>query len=150
MSEIDGLQGKSILVVEDEYFLAADTARSLEDAGAHVLGPCADKDEALRILAEDPPSAALLDINLGDGADFAVAEALATRGIPFVFMTGYDLELIPPQFATIPRLQKPTRLRQIVDAFEKIFLSAAGPHSRSPAMPPFLRQRQKPSGARNS
>ncbi|MBW9091645.1 hypothetical protein JNB91_28035 [Rhizobium wenxiniae] len=115
------MQWKSILVLEDEYFLAADTARSLEVARAHVLGVCADKDEALRVLAEDPPSAALLDNNLGGGADFAVAEPLAMRGIPFVFMTGYDLELIPSQFAAVPRLQKPTRVRQIVDAFEKMF-----------------------------
>ncbi|SFB59079.1 Response regulator receiver domain-containing protein [Rhizobium sp. NFR07] len=120
MSEVAKLDGKKILIVEDEFFLAVDTAQSLEDAGAHVLGPCGNKDEALRILAEHSPSAALLDINLGDGSDFTVAEALAVRGIPFVFMTGYDLELIPPQFAGVARLQKPMRLRQIVDALETI------------------------------
>ena len=33
------LEGRRILLVEDEYFQALDTKRCLEDAGAEVIGP---------------------------------------------------------------------------------------------------------------
>lgn len=111
------LSGKKILVVEDEYFLAPDIARVLAAAGAKIRGPCPDVDAALDVLAEETPSAVLLDINLGDGADFRVASALAKRKIPFVFATGYDPEAIPEEFVSIKCLQKPLRLNEIIQAF---------------------------------
>lgn len=77
MTEPAGLSGKKILVVEDEYCLAIDIARTLTAAGAKVLGPIPDAEAALNALAEEIPTAVLLDINLGDGADFRVAAALA-------------------------------------------------------------------------
>ena len=114
------LTGKTVLIVEDEYYVAADTARALQEAGANVLGPCADKDEAFDLIANELPSAAVIDINLGDGADFSVAELLAGRLVPIVFMTGYDSDVIPTKFAHVPRLQKPVDLREIVNAVAKI------------------------------
>lgn len=122
MTELPTLRGKTILVVEDDYFLASDMARSREETGAKVLGPCPDVDTAFDILALELPSAALLDINLGKGPDFAVAEALLQRGIPFMFVTGYDLELVPREYAGVPRLQKPARPRDIVRTFRQLLL----------------------------
>ena len=45
--------------------------------------------------------------NLGDGAVYPIAEALAARGVPFVFVTGYDAENIDTRYANVPVLQKP-------------------------------------------
>ena len=42
------------------------------------------------------------------------------QGIPFVFTTGYDLEVIPAEFDGVERLQKPIQLRQIVAAIAKL------------------------------
>src|SRR5262249_22308109 len=110
------LSGRLILVVEDDYFLASDTARALRAAGAQVIGPCPTEAAAESMIAAERPSAAIMDINLGDGPSFRLASALKEQGIPFVFMTGYDGDMIPPDFSDVQRLEKPVDLRCMVDA----------------------------------
>jgi DNA-binding response OmpR family regulator len=94
---------------------------ALRGAGADVLGPCPTEEDALRLLDEETPSAVVLDLNLGGGGPrFDIAHKLAMRGTPFVFLTGYDPDLIPKDFADVVRLQKPIALRDIVDAVSKL------------------------------
>ncbi len=114
------LTGRRILVVEDDYYLATDTSRALRGAGAEVVGPCATEDDAWAELNDRRPDAVVVDINLGQGPSFKLAETLTDRGIPFVFTTGYDAEVIPAKFEGIERLQKPIQLRQIVGAIAKL------------------------------
>ena len=108
------LDGHRILVVENEFYLANDTARALNRVGATVLGPYSDEATALRSLDRNRPTGAVMNINLGRQAAFGLARALTERGIPFVFVTGYEAEAIPPEFADVPRLEKPVELRRIV------------------------------------
>lgn len=103
----DLLGDLSILVIEDDFYLADDAQQALEAAGATVLGPVSNADDALELLARTRPDCALVDVNLGGGASFVSAEALQRQGVPFVFLTGYDESVIPAQFAAVPRLQKP-------------------------------------------
>ncbi len=65
--------------------------------------------------------AAVLDINVGGGSVYPIADVLARRGIPFVFITGYDAESVDGRFRKIPVLQKPIE-REIL---KKIFVLAA-------------------------
>jgi hypothetical protein len=51
--------------------------------------------------------AAILDVNLGGDPIFPVAEALAARGAPFVFATGYGAGGLPESWRNRPTLQKP-------------------------------------------
>jgi DNA-binding response OmpR family regulator len=113
------LSGHRILVLEDDYYLATDTARALQGAGAQVIGPCPNEDAAQDEMAGATPTGAVVDINLGHGASFRIARELRERGIPFVFVTGYDQEVVPPEFAAVERLQKPVDLRQIVGSLAK-------------------------------
>ena len=108
------LSGHRILVVEDDYYLATDTARALQGAGAEVIGPCPSEEAARDALEEGAPAAALVDINLGSGPSFTLAALLRERGVPFVFITGYDEGVIPPDFADVERLQKPVELKRVV------------------------------------
>jgi CheY-like chemotaxis protein len=110
------LSGHRILVVEDDYYLATDTTRALRGAGAEVAGPCPTEQAARDELRDARPTAAVVDINLGGGPSFGLARTLHEEGIPFVFLTGYDEEAIPAEFAGVPRLQKPIELRRIVTA----------------------------------
>ena len=59
MSMVSGganeLTGLSVLVVEDEYFVASDCARALRDHGARILGPVPDMQRARELLAGDSP-----------------------------------------------------------------------------------------------
>ena len=58
----------------------------------------------------------LLDINLRDEKVYPVAEVLRTRGIPFVFTTGYDAWLVPEAYAGVRRLAKPVDIRALVQS----------------------------------
>ena len=113
-----------ILVIEDDYYLATDTARALRGAGAEVLGPCPTEQAARDELEDQRPDAAVVDINLGAGPSFELAAMLRDQGIPFVFITGYDFETIPAEFERIERLQKPVELRQIVNIVAKLLAEA--------------------------
>jgi len=101
------LAGRRILVAEDGPLVADALVAMLETAGADVIGPFARSDSALDSLT-DAPDAAVLDINLQGGDAVALADALAARGIPFVFATGYgDPDILPPRLRDRPRLAKP-------------------------------------------
>ena len=105
------LAGRVLLVVEDEYLVAAELARALERHGAEVLGPVPDVRRALRLLADTARlDGALLDIQLRDKSVYPVAEALRARGIPFVFVSGFELEFIPEAYREVPLCAKPLDL----------------------------------------
>lgn len=119
------LSNRSILVVEDEYFLADDIARAFQRAGAEVVGPVPDRDEALSLLsARQAIDGAVLDINLQGEMIFPVADALQARGIPFVFATGYDSSSIPGRYEHVPRWEKPFDVQSLVRALPSL---VAGP-----------------------
>ena len=96
-----------ILLVEDEALVAMMIQETLTEFGFQVLGPVSTASEALAAARERSIDAAVLDINLGDGLVYTVAEILAERGVPFVFVTGYDADSIDSRFSGIPILQKP-------------------------------------------
>jgi DNA-binding LytR/AlgR family response regulator len=112
------LAGRHILVVEDEYFIAAELSRSLEDMGAIVVGPVATSDKAIAIVetAGARIDGAVLDINLEGMPAYVVAETLARRAIPFVFATGYDAAAIDARFQHVPRCEKPVKAEHIARA----------------------------------
>lgn len=120
MSGEADLSGRHIMVIEDDYYLATDVSRALQGAGAHVIGPCPNEAAARAELAEQRPDAVVMDINLGAGASFKLAEHLKDNLIPFVFVTGYDENVIPAEFADVERLEKPVQLRKIVNSISKL------------------------------
>lgn len=110
-----------VLLVEDEALVAMMIQESLTEFGFHVIGPVCTVSEAEAVARNDRPDVAVLDINLGDGMIYSVAEILAVRGVPFVFVTGYDAESVDSRFSEIPILQKPID-REIL---QKIFAQHA-------------------------
>jgi CheY-like chemotaxis protein len=110
------LKGCRLLVVEDEYLVAADLTASLESLGAEVIGPAASVEEALSLLDTNGGrlDGAVLDINLQNERVYPVADVLTARGIPFVFTTGYDAAAVPTAYAWAPRCEKPVDKTQLV------------------------------------
>jgi CheY-like chemotaxis protein len=96
-----------ILVVEDEYMLAEALAEALIALGVQVVGPVGGLDEALALATASELDGAILDINLGGETVFPLADALAARGVPYVFATGYGRESIPAPYREAPILSKP-------------------------------------------
>ena len=116
------LSGISVLVLEDDYFLAEDSQRALKDAGARVLGPYRDFEETLAALQEgDCPNCALVDVNLGYGPTFEPARALRSAGVAILLVTGYDTAIIPVDLKDAPCLQKPVEPRRLVSAVASAF-----------------------------
>ncbi len=109
-----------VLLVEDEALVAMMIQDTLIEFGFQVIGPLSTASEALAAARESHFDAAVLDINLGDGLVYTVAEILGVRGVPFVFVTGYDVDSIDPRFSDIPILQKPIDR----DVLQKIFMSS--------------------------
>lgn len=121
MTDAPSLTGRRVLVVEDDYYLAGDTAAALRGAGAQVLGPCPGEEAALDLLENETPTHAVLDLNLGGGGPrFEIARELKARDVPFLFLTGYDLDAIPHDFEKVVRLQKPVSFRDIVEALHRL------------------------------
>lgn len=122
MADVTGraLAGKRVLVAEDEGLLALDLARTLRRAGCEVVGPAARVADALRLLAGGGAvDAAVLDVSLGGEAVVPVAEALAGRGVPVVFLTGYGREALPEPLRGRPVLRKPCRAGALLAALER-------------------------------
>jgi two-component sensor histidine kinase len=110
--------GRRVLLVEDEALVAMMIQECLTECGHSVIGPINRAADALSAAKDGDFDAAILDINLGDGMAYPVAEILSARGVPFVFLTGYDAEMIDGRFGEVPILQKPIE-RQML---EKIFV----------------------------
>ena len=113
-----GLQGKRILVVEDEPLVGLEVSADLAAAGCDVIGPASNLTSARRLIDEAEFDAALLDANLaGDPVD-EIAAKLARRGIPFAFATGYGRQALPADFRDAPVLTKPFNREQLLGIVE--------------------------------
>ena len=101
------LEGKRILVVEDEPLVAMLLEEMLLDCGCEVVGPAYSLAQGNRLAEAEPLDAAVLDVNINGELSHGIAEILRTRGVPFAFATGYGS---PPSMAAdtgAPVLQKP-------------------------------------------
>lgn len=98
---------RAILVVEDDDMLGQAIGLCVEEAGYEVAGVAQSVDAALTTLHHRPVDAALLDVNLRGELVFAVADALAARGVPFVFVTGQPASSIPEIHRHRPLVPKP-------------------------------------------
>lgn len=128
MTHAPSLSGLRILVVEDEAIIAMLIEDLLADLGCVVVGPAGTVAQALAIAACDGLSldGGVLDVNLGGEKVFPVADALAKRGIPFIFATGYGKSGVGAQYEGRPVIAKPFSLL----AFEQALVEAM-------AKPPF-------------
>jgi DNA-binding response OmpR family regulator len=108
-----------ILIVEDEPLIALDMEITLRQQGCEVVGLATNIREATRLIAEMLPDAAVLDVNLGQEKVFPVADLLAERGVPFVFITGYEPEILPQRHSARPTATKPCRGRALVELLSR-------------------------------
>jgi light-regulated signal transduction histidine kinase (bacteriophytochrome)/CheY-like chemotaxis protein len=108
--EVQPGQPPRILVAEDEMMVAFVVEDVVKALGWEVVGPVA-RVEAAAELAGDPGcrlDGAVLDINLAGDKVWPVADALAARGVPFFFASGYDRsQIVPERFASAIVLGKP-------------------------------------------
>jgi len=116
---IELLNGRRVLVVEDESLVAMLLETILEDMGCTPVGPAATVDEGLAMAESETLDAALLDVNVAGRQIFPVAETLRARGVPFVFSTGYGEGGLPDEWRGQTTLQKPFTESAVREALMK-------------------------------
>jgi two-component sensor histidine kinase/CheY-like chemotaxis protein len=102
-----GPDAKRILLVEDEGLVGMMMRDMLADLGYAVVGPYCSIAEANGALDAEQYDCAVLDLNLRGDMVYPVADLLAKRGTPMVFVTGYGPESMDGRYAHIPIMQKP-------------------------------------------
>ena len=120
------LNGLSMLVVEDETIVSLLVEGMLMDLGCDDVWYASSVDEALGILAEHTPDAAVLDVNLGGEPAYPIARRLAEAQVPFVFATGYGASGVHEDWAGRPVLQKPFQTDMLAAALASV-LGARSP-----------------------
>ncbi len=102
-----------ILIVEDEMLVAMLVEDVVLDLGHQVVGPAMRLEEALSATEVEEFDFAILDINLAGKQSFPVADRLASRGIPFMFASGYGAAGLDEAYQAAPILQKPFSPAQV-------------------------------------
>lgn len=80
-----------ILIVEDEYVVAADLKIQLQSMGYQVVGPVSSGEQALEMAGREPLDLALMDIKLNGGKDGLETARCLHQGldIPVIFLTAF-------------------------------------------------------------
>jgi DNA-binding response OmpR family regulator len=107
------LDGRRILLVEDETFVTMLLEDMLDELGCILAGAAASFPDGLRIAQTVEADAAILDVNLAGQEIFPIAERLVVRGVPVIFATGYDQEALPQRWRTAPVIRKPFSIEQV-------------------------------------
>jgi CheY-like chemotaxis protein len=96
-----------LLVIEDEFFVAAHIDNLLNDEGFDVVGPVGTLDEAKLLARDETLDGALLDVNIDGGRVDDVADMLMRRKVPFLFVTAYGRDNLPPSHREAVVVNKP-------------------------------------------
>lgn len=111
-----------VLVVEDDFMVALDLKAMLEGSGYRVLGPVGTVDDALRLLADEPPDLAVLDVNLNGHPVIPVAKRLRNLQIPFILASAYDWFDVEDSdvLTEVENVPKPFTERQLLAAVARL------------------------------
>jgi CheY-like chemotaxis protein len=120
------LQGRGVLIVEDEAMVAMLLEDLLHELGCHVVEIASRVDTALTFVTERQFDVAILDVNLKSETSYPVADLLELRKLPYLFATGYGMEVIPEKYRQRAVLQKPFRKQELEDALLRTMRLAAG------------------------
>lgn len=118
----EALNGKTVLVAEEEPFIAMDIETALEKAGARSYSAESWR-AALFLLAQQKFDLAVLDMNQGEGNMRRVTGELSRLKIPFVFVTGH--EPARPEFREALLLQRPVSSDNVMQALKGLVLEGA-------------------------
>jgi CheY-like chemotaxis protein len=128
------LRGRRVLVAEDEVLVAMGLEAILDELGCVLVGPASTREAALKLAEIERLDAAILDINLHGRASFPVADLLAGRGVPVIYVTGYgDLpEGRRARSDAVALLRKPLAPADLASALRRA-MTAPGERRTPPA-----------------
>lgn len=124
-------QRPRVLLVEDNPALAESIHFALMTFGLDVVGPYESNEESTKVLTSASVDVAILDLDLGDETSIPTAKRLRTAGIPFLIMSGHDMEdEVPAEFQSEVCLPKPVDPEILVETIQELLKAS---EIRSPA-----------------
>ncbi len=120
----DSTAMRRILVVEDEYLIRMLLEDMLAEIGYEVAAAVGTVAEAKAVAEAGDFDVAILDVNLDGEEIYPVAEILAQRGLPFVFVTGYGERSLAEPYGNRPALQKPFQSEQLKNTLADLLAPA--------------------------
>src|SRR5664279_3597078 len=120
------LSGRQVLVVEDEMLVLIMIEDMLADLGCKSVASAATVEKALALIKAQVFDAALLDVNLNGNDSHSVAEALAARGVPFIYSTGNTGHSLREGYSNRPVLKKPFKYEELAAILGRLKLAPIG------------------------
>ena len=111
---------RRVLVVEDEVIVGMLVEDMLSELGFEVVALSTHLDEAVEFARTLDIDVAVLDVNLNGRMSYPVADMLKSRGVPFLFATGYGAKILVPPHNGTPTLQKPFKIDDLQRMLERL------------------------------
>ena len=109
-----------VFVLEDEALILMLLADLIAQAGHDCVFRASRLEDAAGIAATGDFDLAILDVTVRGETSFAIADAVAARGLPVIFATGYGERGLPQSWAKAPVLQKPFDARALVETIRRV------------------------------
>lgn len=108
----------AVLIVEDEAMIRMMVADMLGDLGYPIAAETGDIDDAMALARTAIFDIAILDVNVNGRMISPVADIIAARPLPFVFVTGYGMQGLPKAYRDRPVLQKPFQIETLASILD--------------------------------
>ncbi|MCA0902733.1 response regulator [Qipengyuania aquimaris] len=109
-----------ILVAEDELIVGYDLCDTVSEAGYLVEGPYDDLSSAMLAYQKNKPDIAILDVQLGDGIVYPLAEQMMAEDVQVIFHSG---QITPAQvierFPNATALSKPCPPAEVIHSVQQ-------------------------------
>ena len=117
---VDPAEPARVIIVEDEPLVAENLRDDLVEAGFEVVGVAPRVESALKLIEGTGFDVAIIDANLAGTSAAPAAAALSARGLPFMVLSGYAREQLQREFSEAVYIQKPYRVRKLIDALNSL------------------------------
>lgn len=104
-----------VLVAEDEFIVGCDLCNTVSEAGYLVEGPFEDLSSAMLAYQKSKPDIAILDVQLGDGIVYPLAEQMIAENVEVIFHSGrMTPDEVAKRFPTARALSKPCPPAEVI------------------------------------
>lgn len=109
-----------VLVAEDEMIVGHDLCDTVAEAGYIVEGPFDDLSSAMLAYQKTKPDIAILDVKLGDGIVYPLAEQMIAENVPVIFHSGQlSPEEVATRFPNAQALSKPCPPAEVINSVRR-------------------------------
>lgn len=109
-----------VLVAEDEMIIGYDLCDTVSEAGYIVEGPFHDLSSAMLAYQKSKPDIAILDVQLGDGIVYPLAEQMMAENIEVIFHSGQlTPEEVGLRYPNAQALHKPCPPAEVIHTVQR-------------------------------